>query len=623
MGNWNITAYSNTGMTTANTIDHPRRLANARQKVLPALNIVSAQGLKSVQVKCSMADIENVDYIAIQDSNYTYFYYVTGPAAPIAADVWFLPLLLDALLTAEYKVNGVENLAILGGVTERHHVPKNSDTYGAYTEEDPLLVPSSPLTVFAEEMFTPTPSAGEHQFVESTMALTYMADNADTVDYDGLQVPQVRATGNNTQVTIGTGGSVGVSYKTPGTEYFDADNQKVQEGIARARSLGAESAILNSWLLPDDDYNAVPTADGDVLGMVGIDETEETNSISFDRGIHVNNKRVIYGSLNKIVMVSPACGTRIEFNPEDVAFENGVFQNKMKVRKVTDPRPNGRPYFIPANYRESTHTFDNALPGMEWANAPLVYTGKSGSTLEEISFRSRRQVIDAAFDIAQQRNEQALLQGVTPSLGYEPGVISPVLKPITYQSNYGGKSHEFIAGYDSTYSQKLGNIYLQGNDFTGFSGISGYLSSAGNALANFMLDSSSLQAQYMTQARAELQSLALSTCVVAPELHFPRSETIRDFVGNNVVVAKYSPRDEDINKLDKILTMFGYKDTKALESSDFTNRSKFNFVSASGVEIGGDLPRWLREGVAAQLSSGVRVWHQLPDKTAYTDGSNV
>lgn len=622
MGNWNITAYSNTGMTTANTIDHPRRLANARQKILPALNIVSAQGLKSVQVKCAMSDIENVDYIAIQDSNYTYFYYVTGPAAPMANDVWVLPLVMDSLLTAEFKVNGIENLPILGGVTERHHVPKSSDTYGAYTEEDPLLVPSAPLTVFAEEMFTPSPGAGDHQLVESTLALTYMADNVDTVDYDGLQVPQVRATGNHTQVIISTVGSVGTSYITPGTEYFDAENQKVQDGIARARSLGAESAILNSWIVPDDDYSAVPTADGDILGIVGVDETHEANSIRFDN-INANNKRVAYGSLNKIVMVSPACGTRMEFNPEDVAFENGVLQSKMKVRKVTDPRPNGRPYFIPVNYKESTHTFDNALPGMEWANAPLVYTGKSGSTLEEIAFRSRRQVIDAAFDIAQQRSEQALWQGVQPQLGYTPGVISPVLKPITYKSNFGGQSHDFVAGYDNTYSQKLGDIYLKGSDFTGFSGISGYLSSAGNALANFMLDSSSLQAQYMTQARAELQSLALSTCVVAPELHFPRSETIRDFIGNDVIVAQYSPRSEDIQKLDKILTMFGYKDTKALESSDFTNRSKFNFVSASGVEIGGDLPRWLREGVAAQLSAGVRVWHQLPDRTAYTDGSNT
>ena len=69
--------------------------------------------------------------------------------------------------------------------------------------------------------------------------------------------------------------------------------------------------------------------------------------------------------------------------------------------------------------------------------------------------------------------------------------------------------------------------------------------------------------------------------------------------------------------------MYGYKDTKPLEASDFTNRSKFNYVQANSVTIGGTAPKWIREAAKEQISNGVRVWHQLPDVTAYSNGTNV
>jgi hypothetical protein len=105
---------------------------------------------------------------------------------------------------------------------------------------------------------------------------------------------------------------------------------------------------------------------------------------------------------------------------------------------------------------------------------------------------------------------------------------------------------------------------------------------------------------------------------------FPRSETIRDLLGNGVRVYRYRFADSDVVKIDKILTMYGYKDTKPLEASDFTNRTKFNYVQASGISVSNNtMPRWIREGIAMQLSIGVRIWHVKPDATAYTDGSNV
>ena len=136
-------------------------------------------------------------------------------------------------------------------------------------------------------------------------------------------------------------------------------------------------------------------------------------------------------------------------------------------------------------------------------------------------------------------------------------------------------------------------------------------------------DKTQLEEKYAYNASKELQELRIANTIVAPDVHFPNSETLRDFLGNGIYVIQYRPKTSDRQKMDKILTMYGYKDSKVLEVSDFSGRSKFNYVKANSVSIGNkNVPKWVREAAAAQLSAGVRVWHQLPDVTAYTDGSN-
>ena len=64
--------------------------------------------------------------------------------------------------------------------------------------------------------------------------------------------------------------------------------------------------------------------------------------------------------------------------------------------------------------------------------------------------------------------------------------------------------------------------------------------------------------------------------------------------------------------------MYGYKYAKPLEKSDFSNRQYFNFVSCQNATFGGNA-KWINDGLAEQLRSGVRVWHVLPDISKYTD----
>ena len=133
-----------------------------------------------------------------------------------------------------------------------------------------------------------------------------------------------------------------------------------------------------------------------------------------------------------------------------------------------------------------------------------------------------------------------------------------------------------------------------------------------------------IEEQYVINRNKELQALMLSNYAVAPEINFPVSEGIRDYVGNTCIVYRYKFTENDAHRIDKILTMYGYKHTTPIEPSLLTNRSKFNYIEAKGVTIkNAGVPKWLRDAVGAQFASGVRFWHVPIDTSAYTDGSNT
>jgi hypothetical protein len=111
---------------------------------------------------------------------------------------------------------------------------------------------------------------------------------------------------------------------------------------------------------------------------------------------------------------------------------------------------------------------------------------------------------------------------------------------------------------------------------------------------------------------------------VTPQIQYPREESLRDFLGNGVRVYRYRYSDHDVQKIDTILEMYGYKDTDIIRPEYFTNRAKFNYIETQGVSVlRDDYPQWLRDEMAELLESGIRIWHTKPDATAYTDGTNV
>ena len=605
---WNIRLYYETGFNAVNIPDSPALLETMKHADFPALDILQGEHLSYVNVKATRAQVKNADYMRLTDGTDT-FYYIVEDFTMTSTDVAMLSIVMDYFTTH----GGVTGIAFLDGVVERHHVAVEDDKYGAYTEDDPMLVPSKELEFDEVSLFTDMVTEGttkSHIIIETTLDMKEIATNANAINYntsggDSVTVPLVNATTKvsavNVYVDANDPSVLTKEFITPKTVYCDAGNENVISAIGRARSLGVEDGILNSYIVPDAavvDYANGVDADGNVATITGAHKFENTD-LDFEYAT-VNNKRVLYGSLNSFMLVSPANGNSVTFKPEDIAYNSfGDITTSPRVCMNTDPRPDGRPYFRFEYYKGNNYDFFlNALKGMEWANAPLVYQRRSGEWQAKLQHDATTGMLEREQNMANTANKiQATL-----------GLIGAG-KQVT---NFAGmeKQQAFEQSMNTNYN--IGSMGFNiGMDF----------------VTSGMQASLAKRQTEMHFKDAFLQEAVgyVSGKVVAPDLRFAMSETLRDFRGNGCIVYRYRPQTSDIEKLDKVLTMYGYQDTNVLAGHEeyMTNRRKFNYLKASGVSVAGNKPKWLRDGVAMQLSVGTRIWHVKPDASAYTDGSNV
>lgn len=605
---WNVRLYYETGFNAVNIPDSPALLETMSHADFPALDILQGEHLASVNVKATRKQVKNADYMRLTDGTDT-FYYIVQSFTMTSTDVATLSLAMDYFTTH----GGVGQTVFLDGMIERHHVASADDKYGAYTEEDPMLVPSKELDLDEVALFTDMTSdafSSTHTIVETTLdiptiatvkgATTYTAEGGDSVT-----VPNVKATSQNTLVTVSIDAisetSMTESFVTPQTVYCDAKDPVTLQGIGRARALGIEDGILKSYVIPDAalrENSFKPAQDGTIDVLVGAHKFENTK-LNFEYA-NVKNKRVLYGSLNSFVIVSPASGESVTFKPEDIAFDMTGHQGTAPVVCMnTDPRPGGRPYFRFVWYKKDDQDFFlNALKGMEWANAPLRYEAMSGSWQYHLRHQAAEGIMQRNNDLAKTANTANAVLGFL-------GAGSQATNFIAME-----KQQMFEQAIDTNYN--LGSMGFNiGMNFVS-AGVQAGLAQRQTEMAfkNGMLQ----------------EAIGFVTGkIVAPEINFAMSETLRDFRGNGCIVYRYRPQTSDIAKLDKVLTMYGYKDTMPLAGNEnvLTNRAKFNYIKATGVSVAGNKPKWLRDGVATQLSVGTRIWHVKPNSAVYTDGSNV
>ena len=570
---------------------------------LPVLDLNQERFLSSVRVRASWDTVKNADYCKVGD-----FYYYVDSVSMDSGDVAFLSLVPDFVTSA----GGPGALNYLDGVTSRVHV--TDDTYGKYCEDDPYMAPNYKLEVDVE--YFDFSSRDNYTFVETTLNLSIMGDQYGA-DYSEA-VTAVNSVNNSYYVTYPKTIPIGPN-ETSNTDYFVdfppsasgataldsprgmavyrldpslSSYETICNGIQHARDLGIEDSISGQYTVPAVFVQlASPTASR-MMSLTGKTGVLSADDVPFEYAT-VKNKRVLYGSYTPYVLAT-ASGNTLKVNAEDIYDGSHTYPT---VRYYADPRRTGKPYYrfesLNGLSSSTLDFFRNAVGGAEWRSVPMVFTQKSGGAIDTMNFAASMMQHQQAIDQAKANYNAQIEQGVAS------GLLGM------------GSSGASLAGTDPSKVSSAGAVG------TGIN-IAGNVLQAAYNVENAGRNYDQYKAKMALQKAIETQAFLANQNVVAPTVNFTaHPDLFNEITHNGCVVYRTVYNSADITRIDKILTMYGYKHCKPLAATDFTNRTYFNYVEAN-VSVA-NLPGWWANGVAAQISNGVRVWHVKPNSSYYTN----
>lgn len=621
----NVIAYCDTGFSATNTPANATVLQSSAQAVvdLGTINCLPLVGKSGGAIQINdFNGLSKCDYMRItfSDSPVTSYWLVVGYDY-VTGDTVNVELVLDGFLTC----GGTAGITQLSGYVKRHTV--QDDTYGKYVQSDPLLIPSQNL-VFGNISIGDKKTANEDYYIivlstinllflgaldASEMGLTY-GDGTITGEVTVPNVPKIPDTWKTT-VRYGT-----YEYDIPAGFCFDGSNATIQEAISRCRSLGIENGIIACYALPKSMFTCtIPSIQ---LPIVGTTETglitviekntnstdEFTTPITFEYDNTVNNKRVLYGEYNKVKLGSISSGEQVEFNVEDLYYPNNP-QTNVILERVADGRAHGKPIYYPKYFMGATQDVDRlfaSVSGLEWNNVPLVFDYSSGEGIKRNRYFATTQL--GAQNMLEEHQLANYMGAVNTMLGAGQGAYGGVR---AYENSWKVDKETGIGAYTA-------NPYAIG------SGYAMSVLSSGMGQIGAWGQRNLAEEQYLRARRLEKKDLLIDTRVVAPEISFPVSESVRDFIGNGYYIASVHPSADDRRRMDAILTQFGYMDAGTeLTVNDMVAGKYFSYIEASNVQVQTSEPvsRIIKETCEAQINAGIRIWKQRPDFSLYNSSN--
>ena len=637
----NVIAYFDTGFSGIDCPAEPAILtASPNQVTLSVINCLPLSGQANVTIRVKkFSKLSQTDYISLQfsDDNIRYFAQLIGYKY-LTTDTVELYLEMDYLLSA----GGVSNIKSISGITQRVHVSKTDDKLFKYIEPDELIVPNNVLQIETKEVdFEPqsNPSKDYHIIV-STLDLFAIGlvqikggkqaevllsnDTNDKIvlpklysldefDYDNEYNGQYKFSEGKSRygsLVVNLPTSEKVEVTKPNVAYFDADDPAVSLGVSRVHECGAEDCILESYTLPGKYVeNVYTTKTPGENGRIEL-ETRQNGVFELSNDLPVKyaearNNKIFSGECNSYTFYGMASNDSMSFKPETIASEQigasqpGGTREFLPYFLFIDPRKSGGlmcgPHMVNGNYNR---WYNNYVRSLEFQNLPITFIGASGSLINGIQSRitniNTKNTYEAQYPI-----DGYTLQD---KLAIDYNWIEPAANMLTGGINMitGGLTKD-VSGALSGFGQMAGSL-LDSN----------YNDDKVRYIQESQLAALNL---YSTKLATETALMGIRSKYVAPQPKFQTSETIREIIGNGFCIMKYKMTDDDIKRIDKLLTMYGYRLTKSLEHTDLKNRPAFNFIKATDVHITTvvPIPKWLREGVEGQLMGGCRLWHKMYD----------
>lgn len=567
--------------------------ANSAANDLEVINCLPVSGKSNTTIIVKpFENLPKIDYIRIVGSDGVAWYGIVNGYEYVSMNSVAINATLDGWLTCQ-----AAGISKISGYLTRYSTA--DDDLFKYTEPDELLIPSKPLEINFSSLF---PSTGGHTaLIESTIDLVLMGgdlyNESRTFDSDGEVVVPLAASSPSSfvQITDQNGGNHILTYEGRG---IYSPTTKVNKGIAVARSLGYENGILASYKVPSQ-WIADGSADEDgrVAVLSSTYLTESLSSLPFvDIRQSVMNKRLYAGEANAYVLWSIASSEQIKVNPENL-YNAG--ESAPEVRGFADVRSKGKPYFM---FSTGPHAYERGvnqcIGGEIWDNLPLSYSESSAQGLKERLFSAQRTIDAQNFHTSNVANMIGTMVGSGGNF-------------MSF-ANQGAMMGE---GGLSNYKSNIGTAIKYAAPTAGVQAAANILNAGVQYAAN---------AHNFYNSRRIEKAKFQSSVYEAPQIVSPPDgKAMRDVFGNSCVAAKYSYSDYDLARLDKILNMFGYKNTKVFEMSDLNVGVYCCYLECSDVTVVSNAPRFAEEIAAQQLSAGVRLWRQKPDSALYATSNRT
>lgn len=376
---YRVKLYYNTGFNTVNVPDKPSLLDQFTSEEFPALDILQHLFLSNVKIKARWDEVIEADYLMLYNDSDSrkVAYYSIQSISMRAVDTAMLNITIDSWLTA----GGLDNVTPTDGMTVRHHVALEDDLFGAYCEDDDMLVPSEPLEFYTaeggKEILSGTigPNWGPYYYMYNfreakpgrqqgsmyLVASTVNLSNMDTVElnsqvednYASFVVPKpIHAEyaveiGVPSQMSVcsipglklvpqgDTGGhNSGITFRwftDASCQYYGKNWTSVKESMSNLRGIGLENCIISSysvpyeWLgdgmfAPSDQHIALINSDGACKYLCGTTKVLSVNGAGnkYLYDTTIKNKRVLYGKYNAYKIIALGTGASNEYLPEDL-----------------------------------------------------------------------------------------------------------------------------------------------------------------------------------------------------------------------------------------------------------------------------------------------------------------
>ncbi|WP_300921381.1 hypothetical protein [uncultured Alistipes sp.] len=605
-----VTLYRNTGFNAGNLPASFAAVNTVGAKQANGVFLRQSFVVGTIRLDGDFEDYADFDYCAIGNAStpatskiQTAYYLITG-IQMISNRTVELSLRLDPLLTA----GGISKLKVLGGRVTRAHVKQ--DNIWANDIEEPFI-PSRPLVIrsIEEGGDTSTGTANLVDIVVATVDLTLMKDLDAAVakSEDGTPLvawPDPPHVNWAARFIIKTGTTAnGYEAKYQGLGLFKGDNGLVQDGLQSAQHLGLSGIVQSHYGIPAPLVTATVSSSGD--GSIYEKLTGVNTNWGFGSKADystVKNKKV-FSQYNRYQIISICSGDTKEFEAIDLLTGQTITNPMFSI--VSDPSPNGTVYVYPKWYQGKTNKpFVHAVAGLPWLNLLTIMNGGSGSTLAIANARRATKHANEINDLAE--------------AGYGLQQEQAKTSYTAAQFNRGLGMAQGILGIDPTNPDSIAAGVVGA---FGSAANMGFASTAyGQQLAAMELDANKRRALLEQSLGDRLFGTMASTRIVSPTIATPVGFGLQSYLGNGFYGVHITLSDEDVARFDKFLTMYGYAQDKDVEASDFNNRTKFNYLKTSDLQLTADgVPAFIIHDIEAALNNGARLWHVVPNAAAYAD----